>query len=243
MLDSLTELSCARLPVVALPALAEVRCHAGVQAARDGDQVWLRWEPGDRAVIYRVLPVSGAVLYTERDGRWYRQGSRLPAFDFPAHLDYRPLHQVLLPAPVLPLAAPAPKLQRRLVTLVPDHRPRPATALIGELTELAAWADTVPTARLGGMEAACSKGRVLLRGTRLPLLPRSERFWGDRLLVPLGQRLTPELSACALADALALADDELLLLHLSGSGEIVSRASLQPLTRAGIRLALQEGGR
>src|SRR5262249_9797231 len=98
----------------------------------------------------------------------------------------------------------------------------------------------VSAVRLAALRAACCQGRVLLRGERLPLLAGGERFWGERVLVPLGCRPEPELPESALREALALGDDELLLLG-EGPPEVVPEAALQPLTRARLRLALGPG--
>src|SRR5688500_4876340 len=118
----LNEVCCASMPLESLTALAEVRCHPGVEAALDGGRAWVRWEPGDTAVLFRVLSVSGVRLYVRRGTHWYRHGRHLPAFDFPAHLDYRPLHDLLVPAPVE--ALPAPAVQPRPVPLMLTADPR-----------------------------------------------------------------------------------------------------------------------
>src|SRR5207247_2485755 len=68
-------------------------------------------EAGYEAVQRRVLPVAGVRLYFQREGRWFRHGQHLPDLDVPADLDYRPLHDVLTPAPVRPLPPPVPDLR------------------------------------------------------------------------------------------------------------------------------------
>ena len=94
--------------------------------------------------------------------------------------------------------------------------------------------------RLASLRAARCQDRVLLLGPRLPLLPRSERFWGDGLLVPLGYRPEPDLPQTALREALGSRAEEILVLR-QDRVEGVPRAALQPLTRAGVRLACAEG--
>jgi hypothetical protein len=241
MTSPLHDVGCASLPRDELAALAEVRCEAGVTVALDGKRAWVRWQAGDERVLRLVLPVAGVRLYVERGGHWYRHGRHLPDFTFPEDLEYRPLAHVLVPAPAAIVRPPVVRPQPVLVRLVADQRPRTTTALVCGLAELERWADTVSSVRLATLRAACCQERVLLRGERLPLLPGGERYWGDRVLLPLGRRPEPELPESALAEALGIGVEELLLLKETGAEGVPCRA-LQPLTRAGLRLALQQGG-
>ena len=56
-----------------------------------------------------------------------------------------------------------------------------------------------------------------------------------RVLVPLGQRLEPDLPESAVLDALGISQEELLILE-SDRAQVVACQALQPLTRAGLRL-------
>jgi hypothetical protein len=240
MASPLHEICAARLPADQLPAVAEIRCLRDVRVALVGGAAWVRWEPGDDAVLRQVLPVAGVQLYFQRAGHWFRPGQHLPAFEVPADADYRPLHAVLTPAPVQPLPPPTLDLRPVALTLVAADRPRPTTALACCLAELDAWADTVPSPRLAALHAAHCGGRVLLLGKRLPLLPSGERFWGEKVLVPLGYRPEPDLPEAAIHEALGLGAGELLFLRPE-KFEVVSRLAFQSLTRAGLRLARREG--
>ena len=148
-----------------LAALAEVRCAAGVQVALDDARAWVSWQPGDERVLRLVLPVPGVRLFVRRDGCWYRLGRRLPDFAFPADLEYRPLANVLVPAPVAVTQVPATQPGPCGMRLVADGKPRTATALACPLVEAARWADGVvksSTAR----RAVPSRPAALRRGAR-----------------------------------------------------------------------------
>jgi hypothetical protein len=231
MARPLRDVCCACLPAESLPALAGLRADDAVVVALADGRAWVRWPAGDDQVLRRLLPVLGVELYISRGGRWHRHGRHLPALDFPAELEYRPLHQVLFPAPVQPLPPRAAAPERILLGLAPDDRPRRATALECNLEGLARWADTVSAVRLEKLQAAHCEGRVLLLGDRLPEVPGGRRFWGERLLIPLGYRTEPELPASAVRVALGLAEEELLILD-EGRSEVVPRGAFQPLTRA-----------
>jgi hypothetical protein len=235
-MNPLHDVCCASLPAEALPALAELRAAPGLTVALLGRRAWVRWESGDEQVLRRLLPVSGVELFVSRAGRWHRVGRHLPALAFPEHLEYRPLHQVLFPAPVLPMPPRPLELRPLGLALTADQCPRPATALECDVPALARWAETVPEVRLARLHAAHCRGRVLLRGERLPAVAAGRRYWGGSLLVPLGYRIEPNLPASAVRAALGLADEELLVLD-EGRAEVVPRSAFEPLTRAQIRLA------
>jgi hypothetical protein len=238
MSELLSDICCVSLPRELLGALATVRDVPGVEVALAGKRAWVRWEAGDVRMVRAVLPINGAELFVVRAGQWYRYGQHLPAFDFPRNADYWPLSQVLTPAPFrtdLPEFEPQPAA----LTLVADCRPRPATALCCEVEPLAAWADTVPAARLTELRAARCDERLLLLGTRLPALASSQRFWGTNVLTPLGYRADPDLPAEAIRAAIGIAGDELLLLD-GTQVEVIATSAFRPLSRAQLRLALQE---
>jgi hypothetical protein len=229
----------ASLPSDSLAALAEVRDEPGVEVALVGARAWVRWPAGKDDVLSRVLPATGALLYERRDGLWYRPGARLPSFDVPVITTARPLAQVLTPAPVRPRPADDVMLQPLPLRLVRDDVPRPPAALCCAAAELARWANVATSAALAAVRAATSGSLVLVVGRRLPPLPGAERFWGERVLVPLGWRAAPGWPESALCDALGLGDGELVLLRGVGATAVPADA-LRPLTRASARLAARE---
>ena len=112
---------------------------------------------------------------------------------------------------------------------------RPAVLLRVRLTDLARWADGATTHQVASLTATHHEGVVLLRGDRLPALP-GVRYWGERILVPLGRRAAPDLGEAVLATALQLEPGEVALLGEDGA-EVIPLAAFAPLTRAGVRLA------
>jgi hypothetical protein len=239
MATPLDNVCCARLPLAALPALAALRCRSGVTVHIEGECAWVGWPAGDETVLRLVLPVEGAELYESRDGQWYGLGKRLPAFAVPAVAEGKPLDSVLFPAPVEPEAPPALTLRPEVVRLVRDDRPRPATGMTCALAELAPWAEAATTAQFGALRAARWGDRALLLGKSLPPLPGGQRLWGERLLVPLGFRPDPALPEPTLLEVLGAAIDDLAVLGPDGI-DIVPRGAFEPLTRAGVRLAVRE---
>jgi hypothetical protein len=197
------------------------------------------------------MPLPGVELYTRRGGSWYRLGASLPAPRLPVADGSQgvPLERILLPRPMTPAwpsagSSPEPAWLR----LVRDQRGRnrPATALLCPIEPLADWAEGATSARLAALRAAwtagagrgTSSGRVLVLGASgsLPELADGLRFWGLELLVPLGFRPEPDLPEPALRQAIGAGSSELILLDGEGV-ERIRRDAIQPLSRAGIRLA------
>ena len=235
----LDALQCASLPASALAALADLRREPGVAVTVSGDRAFVRWASESEEVLRRVRPIAGVELYARRGGLWYRHGHHLPTFGLPADEgESVSLHRAVTPTPVRP--EPPAGIPPRPVelTLVRDGRVREATALGCGLDEFGRWADMAPTARLVALRAATAGDRVLLLGRRLPPIPGAERFWGGRILVPLGLRTDPELPEPALCGALGAGEDELLVITHEGAETVPLRA-FRTATRAGVRLALE----
>ncbi len=236
MTTSLDLVGGASVPLPALALLADLRGVSEVRVVLAGERAWLRWPPGDENILRRVLPIPDVELYVQRDGAWYRHGRHLPSSGLPLQETGRPLHSVIFPAPVQPELASQEALQPCRLCLVRDDRPRKSTAMMCGMTELRQWADLAPTAQLAAIQAARCGSRVLLLGAALPLLVGGERFWGGRILVPLGLRPEPALPENALAEALGSQQDGLLVLSEEKT-EVIPCSVFAPLTRAGVRLA------
>jgi len=247
MRPELNQVGCASLPRDALATLADLRRAEGIWVTLVGDRAWVRWEPGDDAALRKVLPLPGSELYVRRGKHWYKLGSRLPSFDLPIEqrgLDMVPLHSAVVPRPVRPeLPEDGPAVSVAL-TLIQDDRVRAASALRCPIAVLGRWADSAPTSRFAGLLAAKADDLVVVVGRSLPEVAGVgvERFWGSRVLAPLGLRPEPLLPEHALRRVLGIADDELpLLIGLPGESaavEMIPYSALRPFNRAGVRLAL-----
>jgi hypothetical protein len=230
----------ARLPAESLAPLADLRRAAEIRLVAVGSYLWLTWPTSDETTTRCVMALPGAVLYEARGAYWYRRGNRLPAFDvaFGRGGDVA-LYQALVPSPVEHLAPPCAPLSRVRLTLRRDARFRPTTALRCGIGAMAGWADTTPTSELARFQAACRNGRILLLGPSPPPLTPARRFWGDRLLVPLGFRPEPAMPEAVLRAACGIAATELLILD-PDDHEVVPLEAFATLTRAGVRLAARE---
>jgi hypothetical protein len=239
MTENLHLINAALLPHAGLAALAELRCRADVHVVLGEDRVWATWPAGDESVLRRLLPVIGAEFFRNADDTWFAHGSRLPARNVPLPGAPRLLQDALTPAPFTPLGPEDVVLTPVAFRLVPCQILRATTAALYRLADLEAWADGATSIRLTSFTAARLNDEVLLRGNRLPSLPNSARFWGERVLLPLAFRLDPDLAADAVCEALGVSNEEIVLWTAAGP-EAIARECFQPLLRAGLRLATEE---
>jgi hypothetical protein len=254
MSRSLDSIRGASLPAAALATLADLRRDADLSVVTEpvpdllaeagmGQRVWLRWQAEDEARVLRLMFVPGVELYDRRDGAWYRHGCHVPAFGVPLDsVDAKAIDRAIVPLPVQPRepdqSVPAPAR----LELVRDERYRPPSALRCEIEMLACWVETVTTARIKALSAARVGDTVIVLGARLPEIASDNRFWGGRALVPLGFRPEPDLPEVALRGAMKAQADELLILDESGC-ELLPLDVFRPLSRAAVRLALEERAR
>lgn len=230
---------CASLPAASLAGLAPLRVHTDIRVHVLGNLAWLWWHVGDEVVLQRIGALHGAKVFARRDGKWYQPGQHLPAFEVPDDEGAQPLLRILTPAPVQAEHS-TPSILPLTLQLVRDDRYRAASALCCSLADLAGWAEQATSKQLTLLTALRAGERVLLRGERLPPLPAAQRYWGRSILTPLGFRPEPEATEGVLREALRLQDEEIALLSEAGF-EAIDARRFQPLTRAGVRLAVQEG--
>jgi hypothetical protein len=237
--DPWKDVAAARLAVEYLTALAPVRDQHGVRVHTDCESAWVRWLAGNADVVRCLLPVPGVVFFTQREGLWFRFGSRLPTAETPPSGDGHSVSSVLFPSRFEPLVPGTQTRSPVRLGLVRGGEPKGATALACGLTDLTRWSDIATTRELVAVRAARCGNRAVLLGSRLPAVASGTRFFGTDLLVPVGFRPEPDLPPAAIRAALGADDGELVLFDHDGA-ELIPEAAFEPLTRAGVRTAIRE---
>jgi hypothetical protein len=238
-MPTLEDASFAIIPAHALGLLAPLRDVAGVSVALDGSIARVAFPAGQRAVLERLLCAPGVELYSRRENAWYRATESLPAFDFDTRGNFLPLSRALTPARIESELAPPLKPAPVILKLARSEKPRESTAALYGLIALTAWADMASGRVIESFRAARQGERVLLTGVNPPWIEPGQRFWGERVLCPLGYELTPDVPESATCEALGLREGDVAIVSESG-GEVVPAAAFAQLTRAGLRLA-QDG--
>jgi hypothetical protein len=240
MSHPLDDIRAASLPASALEVLADLRGESGISILESGDRAWVRWESAEDAALDRLLAVEGLALFDRRGGLWYPHGSRLPAVGTPLDTSgFFPIARAITPLPARPTMPGAAWPDPARLAIVLDGIPRDATALRCTLDELAEWAEMATTARIGSLSAARAGSTLLIVGKELPPIAGGDRYWGDRVLVPLGFRPEPCLRESALLAALDVPGDHRLVIGADGC-EAVPLDAFRPLSRASLRLAREE---
>ncbi|MBX3460398.1 MAG: hypothetical protein KF696_10630 [Planctomycetes bacterium] len=231
MRSILTDAGLARIPVPALALAGRFRGSGRVRAHLDGSMAWLRFDAPAPDIVAALLPAPGAVFYGQAGKHWRRCGSLLEA-QVPVD-GFVPLESILFPA-AAPTPGPAPELpEPGPLQLAPSDRPEAARAMLCKAADVAAWAALAPEPRFGGLRAARAGGAVLILGDALPPID-GRRYWGGRVLLPLGLRASPDLPESALAEVLAVPEHCIAL--LDESLELIPLSVFAPLSRASARL-------
>jgi hypothetical protein len=163
----------------------------------------------------------------------------LPVFDLRPDQEGEPLARLLVPEAVEPEVGNDSLPPPAGLHLVRGECPQPAAALLCTLATLQRWADQATSRQLAALRVARCGDQALVLGSPLPAVANGRRYWGRRVLVPLGWRPEPDLAEPALIAALELGDQEIALWQDEGI-EVLPSDPLAPLTRAGLRLAQQE---
>ena len=231
----LSNVSLARIPTSALHLLGRLRAYASVQVRGGKGHVWVRWDEAGYEILRTLLPVQGALFFERMDSNWHQCGQSLPAFDIPED-GFVPLATALVPGPQKTFAVADEPAPRVMLALKRSTVTQPTTALLSNVKILAAWIELAPTREIEGLESARCENLVLLTGQRLPPVA-GERFWGERLLCPLGWAPDPALPESALLEALGVGDGELVLMR-GAELEVIPRDAFRALTRASARLGV-----
>ncbi len=244
----LENVTCARIPGESLAALAGLRRVEGISVlASDDHRFWVFWRKGDERTLRTLLPVQGVEVFERRGSHWHVLGRRLPCFEVPDPEPAIALDRVVFPAP-FPVIEPGESSPKpSIIRLVREGRQRPSTAAYCPLVELGRWAHSAPSREIESVRGAIRGRFALILGRDLPPWPGSIRYWGDRVLVPIGFQLRPNLAEPAILDALGSSGFEVFRFVLGDDDpsddstvEAIPFDVFRPLSRAGIRIALRD---
>lgn len=226
------------LPAARMGRLASLRCQPGVEVALHERHLWLRWPAGNEAIAGLVFAIGEAHLYARVDGYWYAWNRATPDFAVPQDLRFRPLDQVIFPERIEPTAAVAPAVTPVALRLVADDCFRPTMGLLCPLASFWQWAESMPPSALVRLRAAFDGQRLFVLGKQMPIVDGGERFWGQRVFIPLGFRPEPDLSEASLRKLLDVPEEDLVVLRPE-SRETIAQDLFTPLGHAALRLLLR----
>ncbi len=235
----------ASLPISSLGSFADLRRDRHLRIVVQEDLAWIVWDSPDPALVHRLMTIPNSRLFSRESGGWTLLGNRVPSFNLPIDVDNgRSLVHEIIPAhlePTTPDSAPLSRVELRLVR-DPIGLERPATLLICDIGTLTEWADMAVSSAFDRLSGATSGRAAIVRGAPLPTIVATSRYWGNRVLCPLGFQLNPALPEPAILQAHNVPKDRLLIFHDEEpvSHETVPLSVLVPLSRASIRIAMRE---
>lgn len=227
----------ARVPAHEITRLGPLRGAPGITVRLDADMAWVRWQGADAAVVAALLPAPGAAFFVRRDQSWLPCGRRIPVAV--PEGEYLPLQNLLLPQPASTVGVQSITIAPVRFSLARSTLARPCSAVVCTPAAVAAWASMAPDSAVARLSACRSGNLAILFGDNPPLVAGGERYWGERVLLPLGWRAERDLPESSLCEAAGCGPEELLLWR--EGAVFVPRKAIAPLTRAAARLGARDG--
>lgn len=219
-----------------IEALGAVRGIAGLQAALDGGEVWLKGiTPAAKPdVLLASLPFVHSYLLDEED-RLFPAGGLTPVGKL-KQLAWQPIKTfipVTMPVSAMP-GAVTDKIQLRLSRSAQVQEP---FAMLVKLDDWKNYAETAPLTRLGRLQfAVSSSGDTLVTGSPLPLLKGRSYWQNGQMLLPLGFDFDPPVIATLVAPALNADNHHYILFDIDGGYENIPVTDFVQATRSAVRL-------
>ena len=217
-----------------LLSLAQLRTRIDLEAAREGDQIWVKGL-GDTA--FRQLPAL-CTWRMDADQYLFAQGAITPERKLPA-LDWQPLQSfigVSLPVSALPAVTAA----LYTVKLAPAPLDNTATAILTSISTLLQYITAAPQVRFHHLHfAVAEQGETLIIGHPLPPLPGMGYSLKDDMLVPVGYDLFPPVIRSLVNERFNGDKQVYLLFYPDGSYTKIPLSALIPVTRSAVRLTAE----
>lgn len=215
------------------------RTRAGWEICQAGESLWLRCPDQSSArEKTAALPCTGR-FRADAAGRLIPWSGTLPVGRMPEG----PWEALAVWLTVAPPAAVLPgRSQARVeVKLERSTLEQTPAALLVNLDDLLAWAETASRLRLGKLKFAVSAtdGRTLVTGTPLPPVPGVACYFHGRLTLPCGWDFAPPLWPAWVEQSLALPQGALALLDPAGRVEILEQESFTALSLSALRRTRQ----
>lgn len=217
-------------------ALASLRLMRGLKVAEQDSTVWLRGIPFSEKLPNEIWELPAKHIYTlDKENNLFPIGTRVPVAKL-SELVWIPIQQyVKVEAPVS--AIRGEMKETVAVRLVPSSEMQAGQALLTEIAQWKAYADTAPLTRLKRLSFAASElNAVLLIGTPLPPLPGREYWMIEKMLLPCGYDFEIGLMRSLLPRKLNPDGDGFILFDTDGSWQKINADNFVTATRSAVRM-------
>lgn len=221
------------------PALAKLRCSPGLEAAEDGDWIWLKAVAQGKEPPVEILQLPLVQTYKLDDqNRLFLKEALTPIRQGPS-VDWRPL-TVLIPLEIPASAMPGKVGEGYQIQLVPSEEGHVGDALLTDWNTWKNYADGAPLVRLDQLQFAVAENKkVLVLGQPLPPIPGREYWVQHHNLLPCGFNFKIPLVAKLLMQRLNEYQDAFLLFDVSGSCQKIEVENIVQASRSAVRLTNQ----
>lgn len=218
--------------------IAALRDRDGIEVCEQGAHVWLRGARADASLWRALAAVPGGERFVvDAGGACRAPGSRLPTGQLPGGpwIELREASRVEFAMPALPGELPAPLS----LAVVRGGALAEPSLLRCRLGALARWVDEAAEVRMNGLRfVASAQGEAFVHGLPMPPLPGAPFVVTDGIAVPAGCRLALELPPTLLSAKCRLADGDLLVVAVDGSGMLLPGVRFVALTRSAVRATM-----
>jgi hypothetical protein len=242
--EAWNKITTARIPLASLKSLAHLRHRSDITVSLDDHgNAWIHWLQSAIAeeVMLALRPLTDVSFYYREANTWYTRGSGFPAKITPPNQPGLALAKLLFPEKMTSQSPENKAFARITPVLSRGGQTCPASAMRLPFASLHAWVNHATSAQIHALHGVYEADQVWLLGQHLPAASQGMRFYGERLLLPLGYQLQPMLPVES-SLALVNASERDVVFWSHDEIRVIPREEFAPLTRAGVRQVCRKTG-
>jgi hypothetical protein len=233
MPGALEHAKAAWIPLAELGRLGRFRGLGSVFVVTTNDHAWIRWQELNDAILPILSAIPGVQFFRKRGSQWHRLNEALPAWGFPPPGNEQSLESILFPMRLNAKYGYLDEMPTVPLTLVRNTRVQPTTLMRCWVEDLKQLVSQNPEL-IDGVSGLHDGEVAWLRGSHLPALPGSMRFWGKTIHLPLGYQLDPPIAEVDLIRILAI-DEAEIAAWWDDHWELFATYQFEPLTVSGVQ--------
>jgi hypothetical protein len=219
-----------------LETLATIRCIAGLKAAIDNSQIWLRGMEGAEQLekLIHQLPVKQR-FHPDKNELLFPAGTITPVGKL-AEMEWVELTELI---PVeLPVSTGVGEIPLPVaIRLQPSADVQKSAGLLTDLATWKVYAETASVVRLNALKFAVSENNeVMIVGDRLPSIPGREYWNCNGMLLPAGFEFEIPLIAEFLPGKLNRERDSMVVFNTTGEWYKIDLNFFIPAMRSAVRM-------
>jgi hypothetical protein len=219
-----------------LPVLGSIRCRKNLQAAADGNSIWLKGIDAIEMMDMELkkLPIQHT-FQIDQENQLFRQDGLVPIGKLQA-LQWQNLASFIKVEPPIS-ALPASIDEGINIQLIESANEQKSTALLTSLQLFKDYAETAPAIRLERLAFAVSdKDEVFIVGHPLPPLPGKEFWQSADIFIPAGLDFELQMAKSFVNKKMNEQGEAILVFDKDGSCQKIEKSFLVEAKRSAVRL-------